>query len=536
MGLITTLGSGAMTNPITDVKNADVLFVTGSNTTEAHPVMGALMRRAKNEGTKIIVADPVRIPLAEDADIFLQIRPGTSHALSNGMLHVIFREGLEDKEYIEQFTTGVDELKELVEKYTPDYTAEICGLDAQDVEAAARLYASAGAASILYCMGITQHANGVNNVFGLSNLTLATGNLGKSGGGINPIRGQSNVQGACDMGALPIVHTGYQFVTNPDVQKKFEDAWGVKLSGNNGMASTIAVPAVLDDKIKMLYIIGENPAVSDPDTKHTKKSLEKAFLVVQDIFLTETAELADVVLPAACFAEKDGTFSNSERRVQLVRKAVPSKGLADWEIIMRLMNLLGYPCHYDKAEDVFEEMRTVTPQYAGITYERIEENNGLVWPCPTLTHPGTPILHVGKPAKGKGDFKAVEWTPSPEMNNVDYPVLLTTNRILHHYHTRTMTGKTKAIKAHAPDGFVKINSRDAKDWGVADGETVRVSSPRGEAKVRAVVTDAVARGTAAMPFHWADGANVLTCAEVLDPISKIPGLKLVGVKIEKILG
>jgi len=534
MGLITSLGSGAMTNPLDDFRNSEVLFITGSNTTEAHPVMGSFIRRVKREGKKLIVADPVRIPLADDADIFLQIRPGTSHALNNGMLHVIFEEGLEDKEYIEQCTTGVEELRQLVKKYTPQYTAEICGLNPDDVVAAARMYGGASAASILYCMGITQHVNGVNNVFGLSNLTLATGNLGKPGGGINPIRGQSNVQGACDMGALPIVHTGYQFVTNPDVQKKFEDAWGVKLSGNNGLASTVAIPSVLEDKVKMLYIMGENPVVSEADTQHTKKALEKAFLVVQDIFLTETAELADVVLPAACFAEKDGTFANTDRRVQLIRKAVSAKGLPDWEIVMKLMNLVGYPCHYDKAEDIFNEIRTVTPSYAGITYRRIEENDGIVWPCPTEDHPGTPILHIGKPAKGKGDFKAVEWEASPEAGMEDYPVLLTTNRVLHHYHTRTMTGKTKAIVEHSPDGYISINTEDAKDWGVADGEIVRITSPRGSAEVRAVVTGDVVKGTAAMPFHWPDGANVLTDAAELDPISRIPGLKLAGVRIEKI--
>ena len=522
-----------MTNPITDVKNADVIFITGSNTTETHPVIGAYVRQAKKDGKKLIIADPVRIPLAEIADIHLQIHPGTSLALSHGILHVIFAEGLEDKEYIEQNTEGADALKELVKKYTPEYTAKICGVNANDIIEAARMYASAGAASILYCMGITQHLNGVNNVYGLSNLALATGNLGKPGGGVNPLRGQNNVQGACDVGALPNVYTGYQPVTNPEVQIKFEDAWGVKLSGKNGLTSTEAIPAAMDGKVKMLYIVGENPAVSDPDYRHTAKALKKAFLVVQDIFLTETAEMADVVLPAACFAEKEGTFTNSDRRVQRVRKAVSAKGMADGDIIVKLMNKLGYNCEYNNAADVFNEMAALTPSYAGITYERIEENNGLCWPCPTENHPGTPILHVGKPAKGKGDFKAVDWAPSPESQMTDYPVLLVTNRLRHQYHTRTMTAKTKAINEYAPDNFISINPDDAKNWGVANGDNVKISSPRGFIHARAVIANTVKKGTATMPFHWALGANVLTDGGALDPVSKIPGLKLAGVKIER---
>lgn len=523
-----------MTNPAADVKNADVVFITGSNTTEAHPVIGAYVKQAVNRGTKLIVADPIRIPLAEIADVYLQIKPGTSLALSNGMLNVIFAEGLEDKEYIGKNTAGAEALRELVAEYTPERTAEICGVKADDIARAARMYASAGAASILYCMGITQHVNGVNNVYGLSNLALSTGNLGKPGSGVNPLRGQNNVQGACDMGALPDVYTGYQQVGSPDAQKKFEDAWGAKLSGEKGMPSTVALPAVLEDKVKMLYVVGENPAVSDADNQHAIKAFKKAFLVVQDIFLTETAELADVVLPAACFAEKDGTFTNSERCVQRVRKAVPPKGMADWEIFVKLMNLMGFRCHYDEPEDIFNEMAALTPSYAGITYSRIEENNGLNWPCPANGHPGTPILHVGAPIKGKGEFKAVEWVPSQEAQMEGFPVLLTTSRLQHQYHTRTMTGKTRAIEEHCPGSFVQINPKDAESWSIEDGETVRVSSPRGSVEARAIVTDGLKEGTASMPFHWADSANVLTNAEDLDPVSKIPGLKLAGVKIEKL--
>jgi formate dehydrogenase major subunit len=545
-----------MTNPIADVRNAGAIFITGSNTTKTHPVMGAFVRQAKNAGAKLIVADPVRIPLAEIADVYLQIKPGTSVALSNGMLNVIFAEGLEDKEYIEKHTTGVDELKKLVEKYTPEYTSRICDVPPEDIIKAARLYANAvydsaactnvicntGAkstktksASILYAMGITQHVNGTDNVISLSNLALCTGNLGRPGSGVNPLRGQNNVQGACDMGALPPFYTAYQQVANPEARAKFEDAWQVQLPDKPGLTKTLAIPAILEDKVKMMYIMGENPAVSDPDSNRTIKALKKAFLVVQDIFLTETAELADVVLPAACFAEKDGTFVNSERRVQLVRKAVPTKGdsLADWEIIMKLTNRLGYKCSFNSPEDIFDEMAALTPSYAGMTYAGLEEN-GLCWPCPTKDHPGTPMLHVNGPVKGKAELRAVKWKPSPETQMPEYPILLTTNRLLHQFHTRTMTAKSKAINIQSPDNFIQINLEDAKLLEISDGDTVKVTSKRGSILVTAVLTNEVAKGTAAMPFHWSGGANVLTSAEPLDPTSKIAGLKLTGVRIEKI--
>jgi len=532
-GLAATLGSGAMTNPLADVKNTDVIFVTGSNTTEAHPIMGAFIRQAKAAGKKLIVADPVRIPLAEIADIFLQIKPGTSVALSNGLLHVIFKEELENNEYILHNTTGIEDLKESVKKYTPEYTAKICGLSEQDIISAARMYGSAERASIIYSMGITQHINGTDNVISLSNLALATGNIGRPGTGINPLRGQNNVQGACDMGVLPNLFTGYQQVKNPEIRKKFEDAWGVRLSENPGKTMTEAIPGVLEDKIKMLYIVGENPAVSDADSGQTKKALKKAFLVVQDIFLSETAEYADVVLPAASYAEKDGTFVNSERRVQRVHQAVPVKGLPDWEIFMRLMNRLGFKCHYENPVEIFNEMKALTPSYNGMTYKRIEENDGLCWPCPDSGHPGTPVLHVNGPVKGKAELRAVKWKPSPETNMEDYPIVMTTNRLLYHFHTRTLTAKSEEIDNMHPDHFILISTHDAAKLGIADGDAVKVTSLRGMVQTRAVVNDSIKKGVASMPFHWENGANVLTSAGLLDPVSKIPGLKQTGVRIEK---
>lgn len=528
-----------MTNCVTEIKDADVIFITGSNTSEAHPVMGMYVRQAHKMGKKIIVADPVRIPLADIADIYLQIKPGTSVALSNGMLNVIFAEGLEDKEYIEKHTEGIEELREFVKYYTPEKTAEICGVDKELIIEAARLYASTHHSYIAYAMGITQHVNGTDNVMSLSNLALVTGNIGKKGSGVNPLRGQNNVQGACDMGALPTDYPGYQKVFDPAVQEKFEKAWGVKLSPNKGYTVTDTVPAILEDKVKLLYIMGENPAVSDPDTAHVEHALKKAFVVMQDIFLNETSEFADVVFPSTAFAEKDGTFSNTERRVQRVRRIAAVKGECrdDWWILMQIMNRIGYPCHYDTAEDIFNELRTVTPSYAGITYEKIEKDGqGVQWPCPTEDHPGTPILHVNGPARkgGIGLLKTLEWKPSPEAGNPEYPITLTTCRILYHYHTRTQTDRTRALHFTAPRKWLEMGQSDAMEMKIQEGEWVKVSSPRGETYVEVRIVDTLQPGVVWMPFHYSGGANLLTDAHHLDPISKIPGYKQVGVKIEKV--
>ena len=528
-----------MTNTVTGIKKADVIFVTGSNTTEAHPVMGMYVRQAKKAGKKLIVADPVRIPLAEIADIYLQITPGTSVALSNGMLNVIFEEGLEDKEYIKEHTEGIEELKAMVKKYTPEYAGKICGVNPDDIRAAARMYASSHKSYIAYAMGITQHINGTDNVMSLSNLALCTGNFGREGCGVNPLRGQNNVQGACDMGALPTDYPAYQKVFNPEVQAKFEAAWGVKLNPNKGLTVTKTIPAVLEDKVKVLYVMGENPAVSDPDSHHVAHALEKAFLIQQDIFLNETSEYADIVFPVKAFAEKDGTFSNTERRVQRVRQLAVPKGESkdDWWIIMEIMNRLGYKCHYDKAEDIFNELRKVTPSYAGMTYARLE-GKGLHWPCPTEDHPGTPILHTNGPIrnKGVGLLKAIEWIESPERQDKKYPFTLITARILYHYHTRTMTDRTRAIHFTAPRKWVEVNKDDAMELKLKDGDWLKVTSKRGSAEAEVRVVDTLEPGVMWMPFHYADGANNLSDAETLDPVCSIPGYKVIGVKVEKVSG
>jgi formate dehydrogenase alpha subunit len=524
-----------MTNSIQDMQQANTIFVTGSNTTESHPVIGAQIKRAVRNGAKLIVADPREIPLAKEADIFLQIRPGTSIALHNAMIHVILEENLQDDEYISTNTENFEALAESVKKYTPEYAAEICGLNPAEIREAARLYAGVDKAAIMYCMGITQHVNGTETVISLSNLALVTGNIGKAGAGLNPLRGQNNVQGACDMGALPNVFTGYQPVSNPGAVEKFEKAWGVTLSDKAGLTVTEAFNAIDEDRVKMLYIFGENPMISDPDTHHAEKALKKSFLVVQDLFLTETAELADVVLPAASFAEKDGTFVNTERRVQRVRKAVnpPGEAKADWVVFMEIMNRLGYDKQYSDVEEIFEEIRTVTPQYAGISYDRIN-NRGIQWPCPTEEHPGTPVLHIGKPARGAGLLKPVEFVESMELGDDAYPLVLTTGRILYHYHTMSMTNKTEGLNQIAPEVYVEINPELAAARGIENGDMVTITSRRGDVTMKAMLTDRVDNDVLFIPFHWASGANVLTNGDVLDQYCKIPGLKVTGVNLEKV--
>ena len=522
-----------MTNSINEVLNSDLVFITGSNTTENHPVIGAKIRQAKKNGAKIIVAEPRKIDLVDDADVFLQITPGTNIALYNGMMNVIITESLQNAEYIEARTEKFEDLVESVTKYTPEKAAEICGISVEDLKKAARLYAGAEKAAIFYSMGVTQHTTGTDGVMSLSNLALLCGNIGIESGGVNPLRGQNNVQGACDMGGLPGDLTGYQKVANPQALEKFEKAWGVKLSDKPGVTLTEIVHKAGHGDIKFLYIMGENPMVSDPDLNHVEEALKNTeFLVVQDIFLTETAKLADVVLPAASFAEKDGTFSNTERRVQRVRKAIEPVGAAkaDWVILMELMNALGYAKTYNNPAEIMEEIASLTPSYGGINYARLEQGS-LQWPCPNAEHPGTKYLHKDAIARGKGLFKAVEYKQSAELPDADYPLVLTTGRNLYHYHTRTMTGKSKGLNSICPESYLEINPVTAGQLGVKDGEKVAVSSRRGEIVTTAKLTGKIKEGVVFMPFHFAEGAaNVLT-NPALDPIAKIPEYKVCAVSI-----
>ena len=526
-----------MTNPIGDIEKANVILITGSNTTENHPVLSSYVKRAVTQkGAKLIVVDPRRIPIVDFAAVWLRQKLGTDVAWVNGMMHVIIKEKLYDEAYVTSRTVGLDDLKKTVEKYTPEVVEGITGIPKDPLVKAARLYASAKAASILYAMGITQHITGTDNVKSLANLAMLCGNVGIEGGGVNPLRGQNNVQGACDMGALPNVYTGYRRVTDLAIRETMAKAWGVeKLPDKNGLAVTEMMKAAHEGQLKAMVIIGENPMVSDPDLKHARGSIEKLdFLVVQDIFMTETAQLADVVLPSASFAEKDGTFTNTERKVQRVRKAVSSPGEAreDWDILCDLSTRMGYPMKYNSPKEIMDEIGRVTPSYCGINFARLERD-GIHWPCTGTDHPGTPCLHMDEFTCGLGVFHAIEWIPPAEVPDKEYPLYLTTGRVLYQYHTGTMSMRSDGLNQLAPECFVEISNGDAFRYELKDGQEIKVSSRRGAIKAKAKISGKAVDGTVFIPFHWAQAAaNELTHA-ALDPIAKIPEYKVCAVKIQK---
>ncbi|MDY3005644.1 formate dehydrogenase subunit alpha [Anaerococcus porci] len=535
-GLANTLGSGAMTNSIEEIDGTDAFMIIGTNTTENHPVIGSKIKRRVKNGAKLIVIDPREIELAKYADVFLKIKPGSNIAVLNGIMNVILKENLHDMDYINERTEGFEEFKRTIEKYKPDLVSKICGIDKNDLIKAARIYAKANKASLYYSMGITQHSSGTNGVMSTSNLQMLTGNVGFESTGINPLRGQNNVQGACDMGALPTDYTGYQKVFIDPVRESMESFWKSNLPSKKGLTLTEMINSAGKGDIKFLYIMGENPMISDPDLKHVKKSLENLdFLLVQDIFLTETAELADLVLPASSFAEKDGTFTNTERRIQRVNKAINPIGQskADWKIIMEISNLLGYEEYYNSPSEIMDEIALCTPSYSGISYKRLEKES-LQWPCVGKEHPGTKYMHKNTMARGKGLFKAIEYEESKELPDEDYPLILTTGRMLYQYHTRTMTGKIEGLNEIAGKSYIEISPKTAKIYNVEDGEKIRVKSRRGSVESFVKITEKVEPGVVFMPFHYADGpANLLT-NPVLDPIAKIPELKVSSVLIEKI--
>jgi formate dehydrogenase alpha subunit len=526
-----------MTNSFDDIANdAQVYFIIGSNTTETHPVLGMRIRQAvKQRGAKLILCDPRSIPISEFATLHIRQKPGTDIALLNGIMHVLIAEELYDKKFVAERTEGFEEFKAKIMEYPPERAAEICGITPEEIIEAAHLLAENRPGALLYAMGITQHTTGHQNVLSTANLQMLLGNMGVPGGGVNPLRGQVNVQGACDMGALPNVYTGYQAVTLEASQKKFEEAWGVPLPNKVGLTVVEMINAAETGKIKAMYIMAENPMVSDPDVNHVKKGLEGLdFLVVQDIFLTETAALADVVLPGPSFAEKDGTFTNSERRVQFVRKAVepPGEVRQDWWIIGEIARRMGYDgLTYNSPREIMDEINRLTPSYAGITYDRIG-TQGLQWPCPNTDHPGTPVLHVGKFSRGLGHFSAVDWQPPAEEPDEEYPFIFTTGRVLYQYHTRSMTGRSEGLDAMFPEAVVELNAGDASRLGIADGQMVKVASRRGEVVAKAEVSDKVEAGVVFMPWHFAEAAaNKLTIA-ALDPTAKIPEYKVCAVKVE----
>jgi len=529
-----------MTNSVAEIAENKALLVIGSNTTENHPIIALRMKEAVGKGAELIVADPREIPLVKFATLWLRHRPGTDSTLLNSIMNVILAEGLEDKEFISSRTEGYDEFVKSLEPFTPEYGEEITSVPAEDIKKAARIFAKAENAGIYYAMGITQHVMGTNNVCAVGNLAMLTGNVGKRAAGVNPLRGQNNVQGACDMGGLPNVYPGYQKIDAPAVKEKFEKAWGKNLSDKVGLPATEMTNAMLDGTIKGMYIFGENPALSDPNTAHSVKAFSALeFLVVQDIFMTETAELADVVLPGASFAEKEGTFTSSERRIQRVRKAINSPGQAksDLEIIDQIYKRVegeGDLTISPNPSELFAEVASLWPGIAGVNYKRLDQES-LQWPCPNESHPGTEYLFEGGFSRegGKALFTPVPFVSSDELPDKDYPYVLTTGRELFHYHTGTMTRRSTGLNAVAPEAFVEVNPADADALGVSQNQMLTVSSRRGSIKVKARISKIVPPNVVFIPFHYSEAAANLLTSDAMDPVCKIMEAKVCAVRIEQ---
>ena len=538
-GLAASLGSGAMTNSIAEIEQASTILAIGANITQAHPIIALRVKKAARNGAKLIVINPKEIDLCRHAALHLRHRPGTDVPLLMGMVRIIIEEKWTDTEFIKERCEGYDEMLASLKAFDLGFVEKITGVPREQVVEAARTYATNGPASLLYTMGITQHSHGTDNVWAISNLALITGNIGKPSTGVNPLRGQNNVQGSSDMGALPDVYPGYQKVHLPEAQKKFEKAWGCRLSSTPGLTHTEILDHVAADGITSLYLVGENPVLSEADANHATEALKKLdFLVVQDIFLTETAELADVVLPASSFAEKDGVFVNTERRVQRVRRAIPPVGESrpDWQITCQIAKKMGASgFDFTHPKEIMEEIASVTPAYGGISYDRLEAD-GLQWPCPAGDHPGTPTLHVERfnTPSGKAKLMPLSYRASAELPDNKYPLMLTTDRSLFHYHTGSMTRKVAGLEQLDSEELLKINPEDALSLGIDDGETVRVSSRRGATTVKARCTNVCPQGLVSMTFHFAESpVNVLTNA-ALDPVAKTPETKVCAVRVEKI--
>ncbi len=527
-----------MTNTIGEIEDSACIIAIGTSTTEAHPIIGYQVKKAVRKGAKLIVANPQEVPLTQFADMHLPLRPGSDVALLMGMAKVIIDEGLHDQKYIDERCDNFDAFKASLDAFTPDFVTDMTNLKWEDVQQAARMYAQNSPASILYCMGITQHSHGTDNVLALSNLALITGNLGRISGGVNPLRGQNNVQGACDMGSLPNVFTGYQQVANDEARQKFEKAWGVPLSGTPGLTHTEIFDMAYKGEIKALYLIGENPVLTEANASHSIEAMDKLeFFVVQDIFLNETAEKAHVVLPAASFAEKNGTFVNTERRVQRVRRVIDPVGEAkpDWWIVSAIaneMNAEGFA--YNSAEEIFAELASLTPSYAGITYERLEQGS-IQWPCPTEDHPGTPVLHTEKfnTPTGKAKLVPIEYRASEDCCDFDFPFVLTTERSLFQFHS-TMTRYSEGLDGLSGGEQILINPLDAKKLGVTDGDLVEVKSRRGKLQVKVTVTRRSQPGVASLSFHFAECPTNLLTSAALDPVAKTPETKVCAISIEKV--
>jgi formate dehydrogenase major subunit/formate dehydrogenase alpha subunit len=568
-----------MTNSMDDIAaHANALFIIGSNTTEQHPVFGAMLRQAVlRRKVKLIVADPRKIDITEFATLHIRHRPGTDVALINGLMYILLEKGWEDKDFIANRTEGFEEFKQTVMQYPPEKVAEITRVPIEQLYQAAEIMAHNGPMAVMWAMGITQHIVGVRNVMDLANLQMLLGNIGKPGAGINPLRGQNNVQGACDMGALPNVFPGYQSVTDPKVREKFAAAWGLSkaeggrrkdeegegrkaegfslhpsafiLSDKVGLTVTEMIPGILDGRIKALYILGEDPVMSDPNSAHIRECLETCdFIVLQEIFPSETSKYADVLLPGVSFAEKTGTFTNTERRIQMCRKAIEPSGDArdDWRIIADLAKRVlaegsrqieggtHSAWNYGSTSDIMAEINALTPSYAGVTHDRLERGERLQWPVKALDQPGTPILHIGQFTRGKGKFAPIDHIPPAELPDDDYPTLLSTGRVLYHWHGGELTRRAQGLMEVYNQPLIEVNPDDAHRLGLNGSRRVRVTSRRGRIEAEAWITDRVPPGMVYANFHFPDAnANELTLG-ALDPVAKIPEYKVCAVRVERV--
>ena len=532
---------------------AAAFFVIGSNTSEQHPVFGSHLRQAVlRRGAKLVVADPRRIDLADLATaayggLYLRHHPGTDIVLLNCLMHIIIHKGWEDKNFIAARTEGYDEFVATIEQYPPEKASEITGVPIEQLFQAAEILALNKPMAVIWAMGITQHIVGVRNVMSLANLQMVLGNMGIEGGGVNPLRGQNNVQGACDMGGLPNVYTGYQTVTSEESRLKFEAAWGVSLPDKVGLTTTEMIPACENGRVRALYILGEDPVMSDPNTRHIRRCLERCeFLILQEIFPSETSAYADVILPGVSFAEKTGTFTSTERRIQMVRKAIEPLGDArpDWqitaEIAHRIIALGGRRIqhaalsewNYNNTSEIMAEISAVTPSYAGISHARLETGERLQWPVKGPDHPGTPILHIGQFTRGKGKFAPIDHIPPAESPDDEFPILLSTGRVLYHWHGGQMTRRAEGLLEVYDRALVEVNPDDARNWGVHDGMRLCVTSRRGSIVAEAWITERVPLGMVYANFHFPEAsANELTHAS-LDPVAKIPEYKISAVRVE----
>ncbi len=538
------IGSSAMSNSIAEMKDLDVFIVTGSNTSETHPVISTFLREAVVKGgAKLIVADPRQTEMSNFATHWLRQKPGTDVALFQAMAQVIIEEELYDRDFVAQRVEGFEAYKESLQASTPEWAETVTGVKAGAIRESARLYAKANVAAIYWGMGISQSVHGTDNALSLANLALLTGNLGKSGGGLNPLRGQNNVQGCSDAGGLPNVFPGYQLVTDQETRSKFERDWGVVLNPEAGLTTMEMVDAAEKGVIRGYYVMGENPMMSEPDLRHARHVMEELdFVLVQDIFMNETGEYADIILPATSFAEKDGTFTNSDRRVQLIREAVPAPGEArdDWDIISELAKRVeaklgretsaGF--EFENPSAIWEEMARLTPPFQGITHERIAREDGVHWPCPTPDHPGTPYLFIEAFPSGKGKLTPLNYRPSQELPDDEYPLLLSTGRVLYHWHGGTMTRRSKLDDIY-PDPTVEIHPKDARPLEIEAGDWIKVRSRRGEIKVKALITKRSRPGMVFIPMHFAEAAANELTLDARDPKAKIPDYKVAAVVLEK---